>query len=218
MILEFKYTESLTEQAFRQAIGYDYFYRESNNLKADDVQTAVVSAKTPHRGTLRRFGYTTLLKPGVYQSTSPLLERIVLLVSNQLEDTIHNAPVKCFASRRMEQRQAFALLQQCRALTFSQRFWWLLNGLWGQFFVERSESMQKEFTPEQITEWGKMWEERFLSHVPVEKRLAGVKPEDILQYYTLDEMLARVKPEDVLAKFTPEEIERYLRTHQRTAS
>ena len=194
VILEFKYTQSLTEQALRQAVGYDYFYRASQGLAVHDVHTVVVSAKTPYRGTLRRFGYTTIVKPGVYQSTAPLLGRILVLVSNQLEDTVYNAPVKCFASRKAEQRRAFALLQQYRGKRFSQRFWWLLNGLVGYFFVKRREdAMQIDLTPEYITELGKIWGDAFLAHIPLEQRLAGLKPE---------ERLAGLKPE---------EIERYLR-------
>ncbi len=202
VILEFKYTQSLTEQALRQAVGYDYFYRESQSLTAHDVHTVVISAKTPHRGTLRRFGYTISLKPGVYQSTAPLLGRILVLVSNQLEDTVYNAPVKCFASRKAEQRRAFALLQQYRGKRFSQRFWWLLNGLVGYFFIKRRDAMQMDLTPEYITELGKIWGEAFLAHLPLEQRLAGLKPE---------ERLAGLKPEERLAGLKPEEIERYLR-------
>ena len=174
-------------------VGYDYFYRESQGLTAHDVHTVVISAKTPHRGTLRRFGYTISLKPGVYQSTAPLLGRIVVVVSNQLEDTVYNAPVKCFASRKTEQRHAFALLQQYRGKRFSQRFWWLLNGLVGYFFITRRDAMQIDLTPEYITELGKIWGDAFLAHIPLEQRLAGLKPE---------ERLAGLKPE---------EIERYLR-------
>jgi hypothetical protein len=209
VILEFKYTQSLTEEALRQAIGYDYFYRESNHLTAHDVQTAVVSAKTPQRSTLRRFGYTTMLKPGVYQSISPLLERILLLVSNRLEDTVHNAAVKCFASHKAEQQRAFALLQRSQPGAFSQQFWWLLHGLWGHLFAIGGELMQNDLTPEQLTEWGKIWGEKLIATLPVEKRLAGVKPEEILRYY---------KPEDLFASLKPEEIEQYLRKIKKPSS
>lgn len=38
ILIEFKYTESLTVEAIRQAVGYEYFYRIANELDADEVR------------------------------------------------------------------------------------------------------------------------------------------------------------------------------------
>ena len=62
--------------------------------------------------------------------------------------------------------------------------------------------MQIDLTPEYITELGKIWGEAFLTNIPVEQRLAGLKPEDVVRNYRVEEILASLKPE---------EIERYLR-------
>ena len=60
--------------------------------------------------------------------------------------------------------------------------------------------MAATFSPEEITEMGKMWGEHLLSRLSVEERLAGLKPEEVLRNYT------------------PEEIERYLRQLKEHAS
>lgn len=84
ILVEFKYTESLNDRAMRQAIGYDYFYQEAHELKRHELQTVVVSAKTPRDETLQRFGYDKTVWPGVYRSHIPVLEEALLLVLNDL--------------------------------------------------------------------------------------------------------------------------------------
>ncbi|NJL59799.1 MAG: hypothetical protein HC887_09305, partial [Desulfobacteraceae bacterium] len=58
ILIEFKYTESVNENALLQVLGYDYFYRRTQNLAGHDVGTFLVSSKTPERETLRVFGYS----------------------------------------------------------------------------------------------------------------------------------------------------------------
>jgi len=42
--------------------------------------------------------------------------------------------------------------------------------------------MTLDMTPEQLTKRGEMWGEVFLNDLPIEKRLAGLEPEDIEDY------------------------------------
>jgi len=56
--------------------------------------------------------------------------------------------------------------------------------------------MEYELTPEKVMEIGKGFEDAFLACLPIDKRLKGLKPEDIF---------ARFKPEDIFARFRPEE-------------
>jgi len=43
IIIEFKYTESITKESFAQAYGYDFFYKRSQTLEDNKVQTFLVS-------------------------------------------------------------------------------------------------------------------------------------------------------------------------------
>jgi hypothetical protein len=107
ILIEFKYTESVNENALLQALGYDYFYRRTQKLAEHEVGTFLVSSKTPEKETLRIFGYEMSGKPGVYRSENRLLKRISLILLNELSDTPHNAFLKCFASRKSEKASAF---------------------------------------------------------------------------------------------------------------
>jgi hypothetical protein len=203
ILLEFKYTESLNEQSFRQALGYDYFYRQSHELSASELQTVVVSSKTPRTATLKALGYAVSNHAGVYQSRYPVLNVIMLLSLNELANTLHNAPIKCFASRKREKQAAFTILQRQHPPSFPVQFWWFIKGLLDHWLLPGGgDDMSVELTPERVIEMGKKWEDLFLAGISVEKRLAGLKPE---------ERLAGLKPEERLAGLKPEEIERYLR-------
>jgi hypothetical protein len=57
ILIELKYTESINQKAFSQAITYDYLYKESQELTDKDVQTFVLSAIKPQARTRKKWGY-----------------------------------------------------------------------------------------------------------------------------------------------------------------
>ena len=61
---------------------------------------------------------------------------------------------------------------------------------------EGIDMMEYELTPEKVMEIGRGFEDAFLACLPIDKRLKGLKPEDIF---------ARFKPEEIFARFKPEE-------------
>lgn len=79
LLIEFKYTQSLEEKSFRQAVAYDTLYRQQQahqKLLAEAIQTFIVSAITPQAETLTQFGYATTNQAGVYQSQEIFLRNI----------------------------------------------------------------------------------------------------------------------------------------------
>ena len=58
VLVEFKYTESVNPKALAQAIAYDYFYRQGQRLREEQVQTVVLSARTPRKERLEMCGDT----------------------------------------------------------------------------------------------------------------------------------------------------------------
>lgn len=196
VLLEFKYTESVSEDALLQSLGYDSFYRRIQQLTRTEVQTVLVSAKTPQPATLKHLGYRTTAWPGVYRSRKVLVQRIMLISLNELANLPHNAFFKCFASRRAEKRKAFATLKQASLVPWiTTPLNWFLEGLWKYWFAitERGdETMQTELTPEQVTKMGREWGEIFLSRLTIEERLAGVQVEELEEYLrTLKQSLPR---------------------------
>ncbi len=216
VLVEFKYTESFNNRAVRQAVGYDYFYQESHELKRHELHTVVASAKTPRHETLQRLGYEETNTAGVYRSQYPLVKDILLLVLNELADTPYNAPIKCFASRKQVKQRAFTLLQRGVLPVHSANFWLFIDGLWDYWFFKGDETMTQEstLTPERVTEMGKLLSKHILEILPLEERLAGLKPE---------ERLAGLKPEERLeglrlAGLSIEDIEQYLLTLKKQAT
>ena len=112
ILIEFKYTESLTVEALWQASGYDYFYRTNHRLSPAEVCSFVLCAQTPQADRLAALEYATTDLPGVYRSDNLYVAHITILVLNQLRDEPHNALVKAFASRQQEKAKAFRLLRR----------------------------------------------------------------------------------------------------------
>lgn len=197
ILIEFKYTESVNRKTFRQILGYETFYTQSHNLADRDVQSFVISAKTPEGAVLKDIGYFPSGKKGVHRHNFWMLEEIPLICLNELTDEPHNAFVKCFASRKKEKFAAFSLLKQRGLGTLHTELQRFLEGLLCYWFSEKGEDMEKlELTPEKVTEMGKMWADLILS---------GMSPDDILARYSPDEILSRYKPEERLKGLGPEE-------------
>ncbi len=197
ILIEFKYTESVNEEALCQSIGYDYFYRTAQHLKPEAVQTVLVSSRTPHKVTLAALGYEAAGQAGVFRSTRHVIRKVLLISLNDLANTPHNAAFKCFASRQRERRAAFETLHAGQQPRFSEQFWWIVNGLWNVwFFQQGGGAMSETLTPEAVEEMGKMWGKQYL---------ASLSPEEVLRNYTPEERVAGLQPEEALRNYTPEE-------------
>ena len=57
ILVEFKYTESVTEDGLLQAAAYDLFYRHAQKLAKGTVPSVVLSAKMPQKSRLAMWGY-----------------------------------------------------------------------------------------------------------------------------------------------------------------
>jgi hypothetical protein len=71
---------------------------------------------------------------------------------------------------------------------------------------EGTDMMEYELTPEKVMEIGKGFEDAFLACLPIDKRLKGLKPEDILARFKPEDIFARFKPEERIAGLKPEDI------------
>jgi hypothetical protein len=202
ILIEFKYTESVNEDAWLQILGYDTFYKRAKHLTATNVQSFLVSAKTPQAETLTEWGYAKTDYPGVYHSTDRIFGRIILLSLNRLADEPHNAVFKCFASRRGEKQKAFTTLSQFCVAFLKDKLERLLAGLHQHWFSHTGEEFMKQsLTPETVMEMGQQWLEAHLARLPVDERLKGLKPQEVVSQYA---------PQERLAGLSVEEIEEYL--------
>ena len=228
ILLEFKFTESVNGQVMQQAIGYDYFYRQAQQLGDGDAQSFVVSSRKPRAHVLLTYGYTLTEHAGVYHSANPLLYNIPLLVLNELAIVPHNAFIQCFASRRRVREQAFHLLGKMDEQIVNAAFWDFFVGLRGSLTKGETEMDQElldyGLTPEKILEAGKFMRKNWISRLTaaeIDELLARHKQmrEQVLSSVSPQERLAGIPAEERLVGLTKDEIaalakqiEAYLRT------
>ncbi|KPA17185.1 hypothetical protein MHK_002607 [Candidatus Magnetomorum sp. HK-1] len=205
ILLEFKYTESVNTKSFCQALSYDYFYKNNKELDDDQVQTFLISSKTPQKKTLIKHGYILTQHPGVYKSKLPLESYIYLIVANDLRDTVYNAPIKCFASKRKEKLLAFQALKNNKKISYSSKFIWFLKGLWKHWFISKGDDMSVKLTDHEIIEMGKMWGDFYLENISPSYALPRFKPKDIWSFFKSKGLLKTLSAKERLEGLKPKE-------------
>ncbi len=214
ILLELKYTESLTAEAIEKTHGYDIFYRDNQNLQDKEVETFILSAKTPNILLLKKYGYEETEWPGLYRSNYPMVERVGILVLNKLRPETHNAYIKLFASRGEEKQKAFDILAKISKLP--NLLWLYMSGLKQVMFPGKGEEkMAIEITPEYVMNLGTQMQKALLASLSVEDRLRGLKPEDRLRGLKPEDRLKGLKPEDRLRGLKPEDRLRGLKPEDR---
>ena len=208
-LLEFKYTESLNEMAVLQLLGYWIFYLSSQKLKPKDLDCFLLCSHTPRQNTLDHLGYLETQSPGVYRSQSVLVSHVTLLSLNDLSDEPHNIPLKCFASKRKENKKAYKSIQANKLQGMSLKLECFLNGLWKLLFREGKNMSTvtdvDELTPDYVKEVGREWINHWLETLPAEELLKGLEPEERLKGLEPEERLKGLAPEERLKGLEPEE-------------
>ena len=195
ILVELKYTQSISDDTIIQTLADDLFYRKSQNLTTDEVQTFLVCAIKPQQDTLKLYGYNNMLYPGVYNSQNRFEKRIQLISLNELADKPYNAVFKLFATHQKE--KAFQLLEQSRDVaSIPPGLKSLLSGL----LALGKQEVNQELTPEQVRQIGQILGKAYLSTVPLSERLAGANPADVITHL-------KPKPGERLAGLSPDEIE-----------
>jgi hypothetical protein len=203
-LLECKFSESLNAAAVQQALSYDYFYRQTHQLKTGELQTYVVSARTPRPAWLQQFGYSAE-QTGVYVSTQPLAAKVVVLVLNELSDAPHNEFLRLFASRQQVRKRSIDEVLQHPMGMWPERFWAIVFGL-QRFYQLEDATMKQEFTADDVIKIGAELRRQAIASATPEERLAGLAPEDRLAGLAPEDRLAGLAPEDRLAGLAPEEM------------
>ena len=159
LMIEFKYTESITSQALKKLIMYETLYQESEKLNQDQFRSFLISSKTPNTDILKRTGFESTGKNGVYASEIPCFETINVILLNEIDDTPHNAVFKCFASRQKEKNKAFDTMEH-DVLPYRQTadLASIIAGIM-RVMMEKTldDSCVAEWTPDDIMEIGRKW-------------------------------------------------------------
>jgi hypothetical protein len=219
ILIEFKYRETIQEETFQQALSYDYFYLQGQQLPRREVETFIISGQTPRKSTLQAFGFQEETEAGVYRSSTVLVRNLVLIVLNELSPDLHNAFVQCFASRWRVREVAFRALLAEKQSSLGEALWNFLAGLQthikekgGEMSKAKNVKMVDEgLTPEIVMETGRRLRKALIANLTLEERLGGLTSEALIAQLTPEERLAGLAPEDFAVLLA--QIEAYLRTH-----
>ncbi|MDM8559370.1 hypothetical protein [Candidatus Parabeggiatoa sp. HSG14] len=213
ILIEFKYTQSFNKLALQQALGYDFFFKQAKQLPGEELQTVVLSARTPRTETLELLGYFKTQFAGVYRSQTPIFEQVLLLSLNDLSNEPHNAWIKCFSSKKKVKEEALKRLKTVGLISLNEELKYFVSGLREIWSVlsKGGNKMKMNFTPEQVTEFGKELGDVWLAGLKPAERLAGLKPSERLMGLKPSERLTGLKLSERLVGFEPEEIEDYLK-------
>lgn len=186
VLLEFKFTESLNDAALLQLLIYDQLYMRSANLDRHELQSILVSAKTPNTDVLDRFGFEPMVEKGVYVSSTPWMSTLRVILLNQLVDEPHNAAMKCFSSRLNERERAFLTILKLGFHKISSGLFevfvrigsMLMNRLADH--PEMKDLMEKSLLELGYDMFNEMFEkspEGFLKHPKLQKKIADSREE-----------------------------------------
>ena len=193
ILIEFKYTESVTEDGILQAAAYDLFYRQVQRLSRRQTLPVVLSAKTPQKGRLAHWGYKESQR-GVFLTELPFVGRVMLLALNRLPAHSNNAIVKLFASLKRERDAGIASLDR-EVFGDSTELHAYVLGLRQTFSAKGESNMAEVITPEKVLKYGRRIRELVFETGTPEERLAGLRPDEILSVLTPEEILAGLNRE-----------------------
>jgi len=159
LLIEFKYTESITIGALKKLIVYDYLYQKSEHFGQDQLRSFLISAKTPNTDILKCSGFEPTEKKGVYASKIPFFDTITVILLNEIDDTPHNAIFKCFASRQKEKNKAFETMNRhVLPSQSSAALAWVTAGLVRVMMGKALDNPEMVgWTPDDIVKLGKEW-------------------------------------------------------------
>jgi len=75
ILIEFKATESVSKETFIQTAAYEHFYKNSQKITDDEIQTFVNCAIQPQKANREQYGYNIRVQPGIYQSDNIILNQ-----------------------------------------------------------------------------------------------------------------------------------------------
>ncbi|MDJ0839136.1 MAG: hypothetical protein QNK37_21650 [Acidobacteriota bacterium] len=197
IFIEFKYSETITEAHLIKAPAYGIFYRESKKLKPSEVDTFIVSSKTPSSQLIEDAGYRWA-EEGILRSQIPGFRMTPIISLNDLPNTPHNLLFKVFASKLKQKRLAFDKIKDRRADVMSGELSALIIGLQKIMLSKEFEMATETITSEEIKRIGMAYAKRMMKDFPVEERLEGVPFKERLKGVPLEERLKGVPLEERL--------------------
>jgi hypothetical protein len=85
-------------------------------------------------------------------------------------------------------------------------FKYFLAELWQHISKQGDDDMAlNNLSPQEIKEFGEMWGDVLLPTLPLEKRLSGANPSEVMNHFKPEQRLRGLKPEERFIGLKPEE-------------
>ena len=204
VLIEFKYTESLSETIIQKALSYDILYKEYREVDSKMAQSYIVSSKTPQTAFLNEFGYQPGQWPGVMYSKLPMMRLLPLIILNDLSDDPHNLAFKVFASRQKQRIKAIQeLFRRKDDLNFDYN---VVSGLFHLWTNKELDMATIELSNKAVIEMGKKFGKEYVQMLPAEERMKGLSSDEVLEHLSPDEVFNHFSPDEVLNHLNPDEV------------
>lgn len=185
LLIEFKFAESVNEEAIAQLFVNDTLYRARQRTRPEELSSFLLAARTPRAELMQAHGFKAIGQPGVYATEYPQFSRLRVIVLNELADWPHNAPLKSFASREIEWRKGIEQMIGRGLNLISIDFEWFFSGIRRLRMKGMAEALMEQmepvgWTPETVLELGRLaWFEEMMEHLPEERLLQFRRAADI---------------------------------------
>ncbi len=212
VIIEFKNTESLTDDSLFITGAYGVFYKRHKKLKDRDVQVFIASAKTPSRKTLEKYGYMPSNKAGIYRGNHNPLKILTLISLNELANEPYNALYRLFGSRKKEKIKALTWLLHDGIAALPEKIIVFILRI-ARLLLRGGGEENMGLSPEEKSLFSEFLNDVIIPNMPPEDLFKNVK--ERLEGVPVKKWLEGVPLKEMLEGHAPEEIEEYLKTLKR---
>jgi len=204
VLIELKFTESISTDAICQIAGYYKFYKIHQKLtKKNELKCFLVSSKTPRKSTLQRFQYHKTIYPGVLKSKGQICGLFPIISLNDLSDAAHNILFKLFASKKKATINATKKIKSDLYDRLPEPLQDYLNDyiknclIKGEIYMDYLNLTQEE---------RKKLRQEWLSMYSTEELLSNLSLSEILSNYSSSELLSNLSSSEILSNFSPDQI------------
>jgi len=196
VLIEFKHTESLDRNTFCKSLGYWIFYKLHHKLEDHEVQSFLVSSKTPAVKTLSRYGYTQTRHAGIFESSDEFADLITVISLNDLADVHYNAFVSLFGSKKKAKLRALkrllAMIPDIDAL-IPARLKIFISRI-ANFLLKKGGN-EMELTPEERKDIQDIFNRWIFPNLTLDEVLSKFSDDKVLSRYSQDDLVKRIDPE-----------------------
>ncbi|MDM8516846.1 hypothetical protein QUF76_11655 [Desulfobacterales bacterium HSG16] len=177
-------------------------------MKDHEVQSFLVSSKTPAKKTLSRYGYTLTSHDGIFESRQEFSDLITVVSLNDLADARHNAFAGLFGSKKKAKLRA---LDRLGAMTpdmmahLPEKLMRFIGRI-AEFLMRKGDNNMEKLTSEEKKTVANILDHWIVPNLPLGELLSRYSDDEVLSRYSQEKVLSRYSQEEVLSRYSQEEV------------